>query len=55
MPVTPLDLRSGFNVTPGIDAMADMNADAHANCIARIFPRRGETGATQEFLDLLDR
>ena len=45
----------GLNVTLGIDAMTDMNADAHANSIARIFPRLGETCTTQEIIDLLAR
>jgi nicotinamidase-related amidase len=45
----------GFNVTLAIDAMTDMNADAHANSITRIFPRLGETGTTREILDLLER
>jgi nicotinamidase-related amidase len=44
----------GFNVTLAIDAMTDMNADAHANSIARIFPRLGETGTTREIIELLD-
>lgn len=45
----------GFNVTLAVDAMTDMNADAHANSLARIFPRLGETGATKEIIDLLDK
>jgi nicotinamidase-related amidase len=44
----------GFNVTLAVDAMTDMNLDAHANSIARIFPRLGETGATQEIIDLIE-
>jgi nicotinamidase-related amidase len=43
----------GFNVTLAVDAMTDMNADAHHNSITRIFPRLGETGATQEIIDHL--
>jgi nicotinamidase-related amidase len=43
----------GFNVTLAIDAMTDMNADAHANSIARIFPRLGETGTAREIIELL--
>lgn len=43
----------GYNVTLAIDAMADMNADAHANSITRIFPRLGETGTTQAIVDRL--
>ena len=45
----------GFNVTLAIDAMTDTNADAHHNSIMRIFPRIGETGTTQEIVDLLQR
>jgi nicotinamidase-related amidase len=45
----------GFNVTLVVDAMTDRNADAHNNSITRIFPRLGETGTTQEVLDLLER
>jgi nicotinamidase-related amidase len=44
----------GLNVTLVVDAMTDMNADAHTNSITRIFPRLGETGTTQEVLALLD-
>lgn len=44
----------GLNVTLVVDAMTDMNADAHTNSVTRIFPRLGETGTTQEVLDLLD-
>ncbi|THD52218.1 isochorismatase family protein [Phenylobacterium sp.] len=45
----------GFNVTLATDAMTDLHADAHAHSIARVFPRIGETGATQEIIDLLER
>jgi nicotinamidase-related amidase len=44
----------GFNVTLAIDAMTDLSAEAHANSIARIFPRLGETGTTQEIVAMLD-
>jgi nicotinamidase-related amidase len=43
----------GFNVALAVDAMTDTNADAHHNSLARIFPRLGETGTTQDILDLL--
>jgi nicotinamidase-related amidase len=43
----------GFNVTLAIDAMTDMNADTHANSITRIFPKLGETGTTQDIVDLI--
>jgi nicotinamidase-related amidase len=45
---------NGFNVTLAVDAMTDLNADAHANCIKLIFPRLGESGTTQEIIDLLN-
>ncbi len=44
----------GFNVALAVDAMTDMNPDAHANSVTRIFPRLGETGTTREIIDLLD-
>jgi nicotinamidase-related amidase len=44
----------GFNVALATDAMTDMDADVHHNSITRIFPRLGETGTTQEIIDLLD-
>ena len=43
----------GFNVTLAVDAMTDMSAEAHENSIKRIFPRLGETGTTQEIIDML--
>jgi nicotinamidase-related amidase len=45
----------GFNVVLAIDAMTDMNPDAHDNSVARIFPRIGETGTTQEIVDLIGK
>lgn len=45
----------GFNVTLATDAMTDLDADAHAHSITRIFPRIGETGTTREIVDLLER
>ena len=44
----------GFNVTLAIDAMTDMNADAHENSITRIFPRLGETGTAAQMVAPLD-
>ena len=44
---------NGFHVTLALDAMTDTNADAHHNSVTRIFPRLGETGTTQEIIDLL--
>lgn len=43
----------GFNVTLAVDAMTDMRAEAHDYSIAKVFPRLGETGTTQEIIDLL--
>ncbi len=45
----------GFHVTLAVDAMTDLNADAHHNSITRIFPRLGETGSTQEIIELLNK
>jgi len=45
----------GFNITLAVDAMTDMNPDAHVNSITRIFPRLGETGTTEEIIDLLGK
>jgi nicotinamidase-related amidase len=44
----------GFNVTLATDAMTDRDAEAHHNSVTRIFPRIGETGTTQQILDLLE-
>jgi nicotinamidase-related amidase len=46
---------AGFNVTLAVDAMTDLRPDAHDHSIAVIFPRLGETGTTQEILDLLEQ
>lgn len=43
----------GFNVTLAIDAMTDSRPEAHGYSIRNVFPRLGETGATQEIIDLL--
>ncbi|WP_027210722.1 isochorismatase family protein [Burkholderia sp. WSM2232] len=45
----------GFNVTLAIDAMTDLNADAHENSVSRIFPWLGETGRTGEILALVQK
>jgi nicotinamidase-related amidase len=44
----------GIHVTLAIDAMTDLNLDAHQNSVTRIFPRLGETGTTAEIIALLD-
>lgn len=43
----------GFNVSFVTDAMSDLDAEAHANSVNRIFSKLGETGTTQEVIDLL--
>jgi len=44
----------GYHVTLATDAMTDLDGDGHANSVARIFPRLGETGTTDEILALLE-
>jgi nicotinamidase-related amidase len=43
----------GFNVTLAVDAMTDLRPEAHAYCLASVFPRLGETGTTEQIIDLL--
>ena len=45
----------GFNVTLATDAMTDMRPEAHDYSIRNVFPRLGETGTTQEIIDLLSQ
>ncbi len=45
---------SGFHVTLAIDAMTDVSMEPHVHSLTKIFPRLGETGTTQEILDLLN-
>ena len=45
---------NGFHVTLAIDAMTDLNMDSHDYSLNKIFPRLGETGSTQEILNLLN-
>ena len=45
----------GFNVTLATDAMTDLDADAHTYSITRVFPRIGETGTTQEIINLMKK
>jgi nicotinamidase-related amidase len=44
----------GFNVTLAIDAMTDAHSEAHDYSIAKVFPRLGETGTTQEIIGFLE-
>lgn len=43
----------GLNVILAIDAMTDLDSDAHANSLRWIFPRLGESGKTDDILALL--
>jgi len=43
----------GFNVTLALDAMTDVRSEAHQYSLASVFPRLGETGSTQDILNLL--
>ncbi len=45
----------GFNVTLATDAMTDLDADAHTYSLTRVFPRIGETGTTQEIINLMKK
>jgi len=45
----------GFNVTLAIDAMTDVRPEAHDYSIAKVFPRLGETGTTQDIVNLLGK
>jgi nicotinamidase-related amidase len=44
---------AGFNVTLPTDAMTDVRPEAHQYSLGHVFPRLGETGSTQDVLDLL--
>jgi nicotinamidase-related amidase len=43
----------GYNVVLVVDAMTDMDADAHRHCVENIFPRFGETATTDDVLKAL--
>lgn len=45
----------GFNTTFAIDAITDVDADAHNYSVTRVFPKIGETGETDEIIALLKR
>jgi nicotinamidase-related amidase len=45
----------GFNVALAVDAMTDMDLDAHQNSLTGIFPKMSETDTTQRLLDLLSQ
>ncbi len=44
----------GFNVALAVDAMTDMDIEAHQNSVTRVFPRMSETGTTRELLDMIN-
>jgi nicotinamidase-related amidase len=43
----------GFHITLAVDAMTDLSMESHDHSVSKIFPRLGETGTTQQILDLL--
>ncbi len=43
----------GYHVTLVVDAMTDLDADAHRHSVEKIFPRLGETAKTEDVLKLL--
>lgn len=42
-----------FNVTVAVDALTDLDAEAHRNSVERIFPRLAESGTTSQIIELL--
>ncbi len=44
----------GYNVVAVVDAMTDRDADAHRHSVEKIFPRLGETAATDDVLKLFE-
>ncbi len=43
----------GYNVVLLVDAMTDLDAEAHRNSVEKVFPRIGETDTTKSLLKLL--
>ncbi len=43
----------GYHVVLVVDAMTDLDADAHRHSVEKIFPRLGETATTDDVLKLL--
>jgi len=43
----------GYHLTFAVNAMTDINGDAHAHSISWVFPLIGEPGTTAEILELL--
>lgn len=45
----------GFHVTLATNAMTDLDAGAHTHSVTQVFPRIGETGTTEQVIELLER
>jgi nicotinamidase-related amidase len=45
----------GYHVALVVDAMTDRDAQAHDYCVAKLFPRIGETTTTDDVLKMLNR
>jgi nicotinamidase-related amidase len=45
----------GFNVTLAIDGMTDVRPKVHEYSITNVFPRLGETGTTNDVIELLEK
>ncbi|QES39816.1 hydrolase [Streptomyces venezuelae] len=45
----------GYHVTVAVDAVTDMDADAHRNSVEKIFPRLGETDTAEAIVALVGR
>jgi nicotinamidase-related amidase len=43
----------GFNVVVAVDAMTDLDAEAHRNSVEKVFPRISQRASTAEVLKLL--
>ncbi|MEE6270483.1 isochorismatase family protein [Streptomyces diastatochromogenes] len=43
----------GYHVTVAVDAVTDLDPEAHRNSVERIFPRLGETDTTEAIIGLL--
>ncbi|WP_205216230.1 cysteine hydrolase family protein [Acidibrevibacterium fodinaquatile] len=44
---------AGFNVALAVDAMTDTRSEAHEYSLRNVFPRLGETGATDDIINLI--
>ena len=45
----------GYHVVLAADAVADPDPDSHRHSLERVFPKLGETAASAEIIDFLDR